>query len=478
MQCRREWEVRHGCLLGLKYLVAVRQEMLEDLLVYLLPACKAGLEDRDDDVRAVAAESLIPAAAAIVSLGDNTLHSIVMLLWDILLDLDDLSPSTSSVMNLLSEIYSQPEMVPKMLETLKLVEKEELDLNKQSQPEDHGNGVRFANNPYVLSTLTPRLWPFMRHSITSVRHSAIRTLERLLEIGNRRNSFESTGNGFWPAVILGDALRIVFQNLLLESKDEILLSSKRVWRLLLQCPEQDLEAAARLYFSSWINLTATPYGSPLDATKMFWPVALPRKSHFRAAAKMKAVRNDQESEAYFSSEIARGNILQENQNDGVFITTKIIVGADSEKSVTHTRVVTASALGIFVSRLPKVSYLIIIESLWTDLTSFSGVQRQVAAMILVSWCKELRNRECPISHESLICLPEKVQCWLLDLLACSDPSFQQRALFFPMLNFQELMLKCVMRRILYLDWLNLVVRFRILFQQLILIGKQSVLMRQ
>ncbi|KAG0475507.1 hypothetical protein HPP92_015193 [Vanilla planifolia] len=203
MQCRREWEVRHGCLLGLKYLVAVRQEMLEDLLVYLLPACKAGLEDRDDDVRAVVAESLIPAAAAIVSLGDNTLHSIVMLLWDILLDLDDLSPSTSSVMNLLSEIYSQPEMVPKMLETLKLVEKEELDLNKQSQPEDHGNGVRFANNPYVLSTLTPRLWPFMRHSITSVRHSAIRTLERLLEIGNRRNSFESTGNGFWPAVIFG-----------------------------------------------------------------------------------------------------------------------------------------------------------------------------------------------------------------------------------------------------------------------------------
>jgi len=69
--------------------------LLQDLLVYVLPACKAGLEDPDDDVRAVAAEALIPTAASIVSLDDKMLHSIVMLLWDILLDLDDLSPSTS-----------------------------------------------------------------------------------------------------------------------------------------------------------------------------------------------------------------------------------------------------------------------------------------------------------------------------------------------------------------------------------------------
>ncbi|RRT74285.1 hypothetical protein B296_00021134 [Ensete ventricosum] len=89
---RQEWEVRHGSLLGIKYL-----EMIVDLLDYVLPACKAGLEDPDDDVRAVAAEALIPTAAAITSLGDQMLHSIVMLLWDILLDLDDLSPSTSSL---------------------------------------------------------------------------------------------------------------------------------------------------------------------------------------------------------------------------------------------------------------------------------------------------------------------------------------------------------------------------------------------
>lgn len=69
--------------------------MLHELLGSVLPSCRAGLEDPDDDVRAVAAEALIPAATPVVSFMGLKLHSIIMLLWDILLDLDDLSPSTS-----------------------------------------------------------------------------------------------------------------------------------------------------------------------------------------------------------------------------------------------------------------------------------------------------------------------------------------------------------------------------------------------
>ena len=71
------------------------QEMLKDLLDYIIHACKAGLEDPDDDVRAVAVEALIPAADSLVRQNDQILRPIVMLLWDISLDLDDLSPSTS-----------------------------------------------------------------------------------------------------------------------------------------------------------------------------------------------------------------------------------------------------------------------------------------------------------------------------------------------------------------------------------------------
>lgn len=179
----------------------VMQEMLQDLLGHILPACKAGLEDSDDDVRAVAADALIPAAAAIVSLRGQTLLSIVMLLWDILLELDDLSPSTSryasdkitfspfctrsmlnqyniscSVMNLLAEIYSQDDMTVVMHEELSVGEGQKVDLNEMAHVESVRERRDVRESPYALSGLAPRLWPFTRHDITSVRFSAIRTL--------------------------------------------------------------------------------------------------------------------------------------------------------------------------------------------------------------------------------------------------------------------------------------------------------------
>lgn len=84
-----------------------------------------------------------------------------------------------SVMNLLAEIYSQGEMIPKMFGALTLKEKQEFDLNELVQINDHAEGIKSEESPYMLSTLAPRLWPFMRHSITSVRLSSIRTLVNL-----------------------------------------------------------------------------------------------------------------------------------------------------------------------------------------------------------------------------------------------------------------------------------------------------------
>ncbi|KAK4435640.1 TATA-binding protein-associated factor BTAF1 [Sesamum alatum] len=418
MQRRPEWEIRHGSLLGIKYLVAVRQEMLHDLLGPVLPACKTGLEDPDDDVRAVAAEALIPTSAAIVSLKGSILHSIIMLLWDILLDLDDLSPSTSSVMNLLAEIYSQEQMIPKTFGTFGPSEKPELDLNEIGQMDDLDEGMSSLENPYMLSTLAPRLWPFMRHSITSVRLSAIRTLERLLEAGNRR-SITDDCSSFWPSFIVGDTLRIVFQNLLLESNEEILQCSERVWNLLLKCQVEDLENAAKLYFSSWIELATTPYGSPLDATKMFWPVALPRKSHFKAAAKMKAVKL--ESENYKNKALESVESLLPEQNGDASVSTKIVVGADLDISVTYTRVVTSTALGVMASKLNGPSLQYVVGPLWKGLTSLSGVQRQVVSMVLISWFKVLK--QFPKSDEVVAGISSKFRLCLLDLLACSNPAF-------------------------------------------------------
>ncbi|KAF8117364.1 hypothetical protein N665_0011s0084 [Sinapis alba] len=429
MQRRPEWEIRHGSLLGIKYLVAVRQEMLQDLLVHILPACKVGLEDSDDDVRAVAADALIPAAAAIVSLRGQTLLSIVMLLWDILLELDDLSPSTSSVMNLLAEIYSQDDMTLVMHEELSVGEGQNIDLNEMVNVESLRERRDVKESPYALSGLAPRLWPFTRHDITSVRFSAIRTLERLLEAGCRKNISEQSSS-FWPSSMLGDTLRIVFQNLLLESTEEILECSERVWRLLVQCPMEDIEEAAKSYMASWIELAATPYGSTLDATKMFWPVTPPRKSHFKAAAKMKAVQLENEASSFLGFDYSRSS-ASEKHEDAFARSAKIIVGSDLEMSVTRTRVVTASALGILASRFSEGSMQFVVDPLSSTLTSLSGVQRQVASIVLISWLREIKCKVPSDGSGSLPGFPSPLKKWMLDLLACSDPAFPTKDTLLP-----------------------------------------------
>ncbi|CAN6555838.1 unnamed protein product [Malus baccata var. baccata] len=380
----------------------------------------SGLEDPDDDVRAVAADALIPTSAAIVALKGETLHSIVMLLWDILLDLDDLSPSTSSVMNLLAEIYSQEDMIPWIFEDLT---SKEFDLNEFSSIDDTGEGLISHDNPFMLSTLAPRLWPFMRHSITSVRYSAIRTLERLLQAGYKRSISESSSTSFWPSFILGDTLQIVFQNLLLESNDEILKLSERVWRLLVQCPLGDLEIAASLYMSSWIELATTSYGSALDSTKMFWPVALPRKSHFKAAAKMRAAKLENESCRNIGLESSKGSIPEEKGGDASTNNVQIVVGADVEMSVTHTRVVTAAALGVFASRLYEGSMQYVIDPLTDAFTSLSGVQRQVASMVLISWFKEIKRAGVFENAGVMPGFLNHLKNLMLDFLACLEPAF-------------------------------------------------------
>lgn len=79
-------------------------------------------------------------------------------------------------MNLLAEIYSHDQMIPKTFDTMGSKETLELDLNEIGHTDDLEEGTSSLENPYMLSTLAPRLWPFMRHSISSVRLSAIRTL--------------------------------------------------------------------------------------------------------------------------------------------------------------------------------------------------------------------------------------------------------------------------------------------------------------
>ncbi|XP_071538423.1 TATA-binding protein-associated factor 172 isoform X2 [Panulirus ornatus] len=144
----REWEARHGGLLGLKYLLAVRDDLRTKLLTHTYPHIYKGLLDEMDDVVAVAASCLVPVADSVVLLLEKeVVMKLVATLWDALLDIDDLTSSTNSILMLLAKLLAHP-----------------------------GNSDSIRSN---LSELVPRLWPFLYHSSSSVRGSALKTLDTL-----------------------------------------------------------------------------------------------------------------------------------------------------------------------------------------------------------------------------------------------------------------------------------------------------------
>uniref|UniRef100_A0A8C4F195 BTAF1 RNA polymerase II, B-TFIID transcription factor-associated n=1 Tax=Dicentrarchus labrax TaxID=13489 RepID=A0A8C4F195_DICLA len=222
-----QWEVRHGGLLGIKYALAVRQDLISVLLPRVLPAVTVGLQDLDDDVRAVAASSLIPVVDGLVQLLPNKVPFIVNTLWDALLDLDDLTASTNSIMTLLSSLLTYPQ-------------------------------VRQCSIQQSLTVLVPRVWPFLRHTISSVRRAALETLFTLLSKADQSCAL-------WINPILQDMLRHIFQSCILESNEEILELVQKVWmELLSQAPQQYVVAASCPWMGAWLCLMMQASHIPID----------------------------------------------------------------------------------------------------------------------------------------------------------------------------------------------------------------------
>ena len=112
------WQVCHGGMLGLKYLSAVRTDLLTQnapLLDGVVRAVMRGLADHDDDVRAVSAATLIPIASEFITLRPHAVDDLINVVWECLSHLkDDLSASTGSVMDLLAKLCSFPQVLEAM----------------------------------------------------------------------------------------------------------------------------------------------------------------------------------------------------------------------------------------------------------------------------------------------------------------------------------------------------------------------------
>ena len=96
------WEAKHGGMLGVRYFVSVRTDVLlsrPESLDTVVNMVLHGLQESDDDVESVAALTLTPIASQFVKTKQELIHTLLSVIWDCLTNLrDDLSASIGSVM--------------------------------------------------------------------------------------------------------------------------------------------------------------------------------------------------------------------------------------------------------------------------------------------------------------------------------------------------------------------------------------------
>ncbi|EZA58663.1 TATA-binding protein-associated factor 172 isoform X2 [Ooceraea biroi] len=229
-----EWEARHGALLALKYLLAVRDDLLDQVLPRVFPAIMQGLSDPVDDVGAAAASALIPVAYALPRLLKPVeLEAVVTRLWQLLKEQDDLAAACNTFMGLLAAILSLP-------------------------------AARSSLTPQPLSQVLPRLWLFLSHSSSNVRKATLQTLQTLTgDDDQSEDKKERWGEG--GGLILQEALRHVFQCVLIEHITAIQDVAERVWENLVV--HSDLELllhAACPHVSTWLCLAMQPENVPFN----------------------------------------------------------------------------------------------------------------------------------------------------------------------------------------------------------------------
>lgn len=261
---RPVWEVCHGGMIGLRYLVAVRKDLLVSdtkMMDGVLEAVMKGLADFDDDVRAVSAATLVPIAEEFVTSRSEALGPLMNIVWDCLSNLhDDLSASTGSVMDLLAKLCTFSQVLDAM------------KTNAADDPEAS------------FGKLVPRLYPFLRHTITSVRSAVLRALMTFLQL-------EGEGTTDW---VDGKALRLIFQNLLVERNENVLKLSLQVWSELLKAvesrgsfgPEADLIGSIQPLITLTLGAFGVPrYPIPMNASLFIKPSGVPIFAHAPAPPK-------------------------------------------------------------------------------------------------------------------------------------------------------------------------------------------------
>ncbi len=226
----------------------------------------------------------MPIAPALAADPSPAARAVRRMLWDILLTLEDLSPATASVMTLLAQMHAASSAAALVLGR---------SAGFKSEPSDGSGGSGEGANQDVkmeageeewlqqqkdeegLGRMVPRLWPFLRHGLTSVRLAAVRCLAALLR--GTRGAPLLAG----PEMVRG--ARLLFQNLLLERNAEVLAESQAAWRLLVR------SRPAELLRADLLAAGTADSSAPLDVLGVLWQLASTPSGRTLAPALMLAV---------------------------------------------------------------------------------------------------------------------------------------------------------------------------------------------
>ncbi|EXJ92454.1 hypothetical protein A1O3_01005 [Capronia epimyces CBS 606.96] len=319
------WEVCHGGMIGLRYFVAIRKDLLlqhNDLIDGVVSAVIRGLGHPDDDVKSVSAATLIPIAGELTTMRPHSLGQLICVVWDCLLDMqDDLSASTGAVMDLLATLCSYDAILEAM----------------------RANAAEDSEQSFDM--LVPRLYPFLRHTITSVRLAVLKALATFLNISN-------VSNMEWVG---GRVIRLVFQNMLFERNEGVLQMSFEVWEALVGYMERqgmaNFTSTLEPHISPMLKATVQPVGQarnpiPMNASLLIKPSGAPMATV--TSRQGSASDADQQPKKRRKIDKADSNQQLSHNTDGHMLHGEVdLVGADV---ILRTRSACSRALGLLLGK--------------------------------------------------------------------------------------------------------------------------------
>lgn len=114
---------------------------------------------------------------------------------------------------------------------------------------------------YSLSDLIPRLFPFVRHTISTVRLAVLNTILVFLNLASIDTAW-----------VDDRLLRLLFQNLIVEERHDIREATTKVWMTCLDLAQSNLPRLVRNvspHISKWFTILDSPLGFAIDVS-LFW----------------------------------------------------------------------------------------------------------------------------------------------------------------------------------------------------------------